>query len=59
MMNTIEGGVTAAKDLWRRAQRQELNIKTVQIWYLSIQKARRSVQELYNECSKGSTGLVG
>lgn len=46
MMNTIEGGVTAAKGFMAASAEAGIKYKTVQIWPLSIQKARRSVQEL-------------
>ena len=32
MYEVIQGGVTAAKDLWQHLRQQELNIRTVPIW---------------------------
>ena len=46
MMNTIEGGVTAAKGFMAASAEAGIKYKNRTDMALSIQKARRSVQEL-------------
>jgi len=59
MMNTIEGGVTAAKGFMAASAEAGIKYKNRTDGPCLYRKPGGLCRNFYNECSKGSTGLVG
>lgn len=60
MMNTIEGGVTAAKGFMAASAEAGIKYKNrTDMALVYIKKPGSLCRNFYNECSKSGTGLVG
>lgn len=59
MMNTIEGGVTAAKGFMAASAEAGIKYKNRTDMALVYTKPGSLCRNFYNECCKSGTGLVG